>query len=242
MNSINDIKHAFYINLLSRPDRKVHVEEQLNKLGIQSERFNAIKLENGAIGCSMSHLKCLEIAKKNNWPHLLIVEDDILFLNPELFINQFNKFLLKHKQWDVIILGGNNVPPYKNIDDTCVKVASCQTTTGYLVNGNYFDTLINNIRIGISNLLKFPHLHSLYAIDKYWFHLQKKDNWFLIIPLTVTQREDYSDIEKKNINYTKVMTDLDKEYIMQRNNHIQSTFTQIKKSSKKPSNLIRMQF
>jgi hypothetical protein len=51
----------------------------------------------------------------------------------------------------------------------------------------------------------------LYAIDKYWFNLQKVDNWFLIIPLTVTQREDYSDIEKRPTNYTNVMTDLDKE-------------------------------
>ena len=35
MNNISDIKHAFYINLASRPDRKQHVEEQLNILGIK---------------------------------------------------------------------------------------------------------------------------------------------------------------------------------------------------------------
>jgi len=214
MNSISDIKHAFYINLASRTDRKEHVEKQLLNIGIHAERFNAIKLENGALGCSMSHLKCLEIAKKNNWSHVMIVEDDILFLNSDLFISQLNKFLNKHKEWDVIIIGGNNVPPYKNIDDTCVKVSSCQTTTGYIVNGHYFNTLIENFRNGIENLLKFPHLHVLYAIDKYWFHLQKKDKWYLIIPLTVTQREDYSDIEKKNTNYTRVMIDLDKEQLM----------------------------
>ena len=66
MNNILDIKHAFYINLASRPDRKQHVEEQLQILGINAQRFNAIKLPNGALGCSMSHLKCLEIAKQNN--------------------------------------------------------------------------------------------------------------------------------------------------------------------------------
>jgi hypothetical protein len=31
--------------------------------------------------------------------------------------------------------------------------------------------------------------------------------------LTVVQREDYSDIEKKATNYAKVMTDLDKEWL-----------------------------
>ena len=66
MNSISDIKHAFYINLDTRPDRKVHVENQLQSVGITAERFNAIRLTNGAVGCSMSHLKILENAKVNN--------------------------------------------------------------------------------------------------------------------------------------------------------------------------------
>ena len=210
MESIQNIKHAFYINLASRPDRKQHVESQLNSIGINAERFNAIKLANGALGCSMSHLKCLEIAKENSWPHLFIVEDDIKFLKPDIFKTQLNSFLSNHKSWDVVLIGGNNIPPYTKIDDTCVKVSTCQTTTGYLVNGHYFDTLIENFRSGIKKLLEFPQQHVIYAIDKYWFQLQKRHNWFLIIPLTVTQREDYSDIEKKPTNYSPAMLDLDK--------------------------------
>jgi len=211
MNSISDITHAYYINLDSRTDRKEHVEEQMSLIGIQAERFKAIKLPNGAIGCSMSHLKLLETAKANNLPHILIVEDDIKFLNPELFKHQLNTFLSNHKGWDVVLLGGNNIPPYKKIDDTCVKITSCQTTTGYLVNGHYISILINNFRNGINKLLESPHLHIMYAIDKFWFRLQRSHNWFLIIPLTVTQREDYSDIEKRTTDYTQVMTDLNKE-------------------------------
>jgi hypothetical protein len=95
-----------------------------------------------------------------------------------------------------------------------VKVSSCQTTTGYLVNGHYFDTLIENFRTGIKKLMENPQMHVLYAIDKYWFNIQKIHNWFLIIPLTVTQREDYSDIEKRATNYAQVMTDLDKDWFL----------------------------
>lgn len=213
INSIENIKHAFYINLEARPDRKQHVETQLQNIGITSSRFNAIKLNNGAIGCSMSHLKCLEIAKENNWDHVMIVEDDILFLNPNVFKNQLNKFLQNHKDFDVVLIAGNNVPPYQKIDDSCVKVYRCQTTTGYIVQKHYYDTLINNIKEGVKQLINHPDQHVIYAIDKYWFRLQEKDNWFLITPLTVTQREDYSDIEKRPTNYTRVMTDLDKEWM-----------------------------
>ena len=212
MNSIADIKHAFYINLTSRPDRKQHVESQMQLLGIPVQRFNAIKLPNGALGCSMSHLKCLEMAKAAGWPHLLIVEDDIKFLQPELFKSQLSKFLSRHGFWDTILIAGNNVPPYQPIDDTCIKVGTCQTTTGYLVNGHYFDTLIANFRDGIKKLIENPTQHILYAIDKYWFHLQKRDKWYLIIPLSVTQREDYSDIEKKVTNFRNYMLDYNKAY------------------------------
>jgi len=211
MDSIADIKHAFYINLDSRPDRKKHVETQLSKIGVKAERFKAIKLVNGALGCSMSHLKCLEIAKANNWSHILIVEDDILFLKSTVFVNQVNLFLKNHKDFDVMLVAGNNVPPFTVVDNSCVKVTKCQTTTGYLVQSHYFDILIKNYRDGIQNLMKYPDKPRYFAIDKYWFKLQEINKWYLIVPLTVTQREDYSDIEKKNTNYTALMTDLDKK-------------------------------
>jgi GR25 family glycosyltransferase involved in LPS biosynthesis len=211
MDTIQDIKHAFYINLASRPDRKVHVETQLQNIGINATRFNAIRLTNGALGCSMSHLKCVETAKKMEWPHVLIVEDDILFLDPSKFVTQLSNCLSRHKNWDVILLAGNNVPPYKRIDDTCIRVSTCQTTTGYIVKSHYYDTLIANFREGIKQLMVNPEQHVSYAIDKYWFQLQRRDRWYLIIPLSVTQREDYSDIEKRPINYRNVMLDLDKE-------------------------------
>jgi len=227
MNSISDIKHALYINLSSRPDRKQHVESQMQQLGIHVDRFNAIKLPNGALGCSMSHLKCLETAKAAGWTHLLILEDDIKFLKPELFKSQLSKFLSTHNTWDVVLVGGNNVPPYQPIDDTCIKVGSCQTTTGYLVNGHYFDTLIENFRVGIRKLIENPSQRVLYAIDKYWFQLQKRDNWYLIIPLSVTQREDYSDIEKRPTNYATAMLDIDKA----------AYFSIFKKDGVKPSTM-----
>jgi len=211
MNNIHDIKHTFYINLDTRPDRKQHIEKQLSIIKLKAERFKAIKLTNGALGCSMSHLKILEMAKQNNYDHVLILEDDIQFLEPDIFIKQMNLFLEKHKVFDVLLIAGNNMPPFNKIDETCVKVTACQTTTGYLVKNHYFDTLICNIREGISKLMKEPNQHKLYALDKYWFHLQRIHCWYLIIPLTVTQREDYSDIEKRATNYSRAMLDLDKQ-------------------------------
>lgn len=219
ITSLEDIKHIFYINLEHRVDRKQHVEAELTKIGLQGyTRFNAIKMENGALGCSMSHLKCLQMAKENGWPHVLIVEDDILFLDKDVFIKQINNFFKNHvDDWDTLLISGNNIPPYERLDDTCVKVTTCQTTTGYLVKSHYYDKLIQNIKMGIVYLTRRPRQDHLYAIDKFWFTLQRADNWLLLTPLTVVQREDYSDIQKRKTNFIKGMIDLDKTNLIKKN-------------------------
>jgi glycosyl transferase family 25 len=214
IKSITDIKNAYYINLEKRTDRKAHVETELDKIGIKSQRFNAIELPNGngALGCSMSHLKCIESAKKNNWDHVLVVEDDITFLDSNLFTKQLNKFLKINKVWDVILFAGNVYKPYIQYGDYCVKVFRSQTATGYIVKNTYYDKLIQNYKEGINNLIKEPSKANQHAIDKHWFRLQEKDSWFLITPLSVVQKDDYSDIEKRNVDYKSLMTNLDKEF------------------------------
>ena len=219
LNSIADIKNVFYINLEARLDRKAHIENQLKTVGFTAfERFNAVKLPNGngRIGCSLSHIKCLELAIERGLTHLVICEDDTLFLQPEVFKTQLNKFLSKRYNWDVVLFAGNNVPPYEPIDETCVSVTRCQTTTCYMVNGHYYATLLANYKEGLAKLMRSPEQHVSYAIDKYWFSLQSKDKWYLITPLTVIQREDYSDIEGRVTNYAYLMTDLDKKELLQR--------------------------
>lgn len=219
IQQFSDILHIFYINLESRPDRNEHVMDELNRIGLDQKavRFNAIKLANGqknsgALGCSMSHLKCLEIAKSNNWPHVLICEDDIMFLDPSFLISQMNTFFSKNMSWDVLLLAGNNMLPYSAVDNTCIQVGHCLTTTGYIVQNHYFDTLIKNYKEGIVQLMKNPEDKKTYAIDKYWIRLQQQDKWFLIIPLSVIQREDYSDIEGKVTNFQKNMLNYNKAY------------------------------
>jgi GR25 family glycosyltransferase involved in LPS biosynthesis len=208
--------HTVYINLEHRTDRKEHVEKQLASIGIKSPiRFNAIKLSNGALGCSMSHLKCLQMAKDNKWPHVLICEDDIQFLNPLLFLTQLTSFLKlnkKHNSWDVILLAGNNMLPYEKNGMNSIKVHHCLTTTGYIVKEHYYDILIQNYKEGSQKLMREPDNKKMYAIDKYWIKLQEKDNWFLITPLSVVQMEDYSDIENKKTDFRKYMLDYNKCY------------------------------
>ena len=214
LQRIKDITNIMYINLDSRPDRKLHIEAQLSSVGLTKyQRFKAIKTTSGAIGCTLSHLKCLTDARDQQLSHLLVCEDDTTFLNPVLFRAQLNAFFKKKHPWDVVLFAGNNVLPYQHVDETCIKVSHCQTTTCYLVKGHYFSTLIENITEGLHQLMRNPRNRFYYAIDKYWLKLQKRDNWYLITPLTVIQQEGYSDIEKKVMKYESLMTNINKTIV-----------------------------
>lgn len=206
---IEDIP-TIYINLEKRLDRKINILTELNKIGINNPtRFNAIEMKNGAVGCSLSHIKCLEIAIKHDYEYIMICEDDISILNPELFIENSNKFLNSNISWDVVLIAGNNMLPYKPLTDYCIQIFNCLTTTGYIVKKHYFKTLLNNYKTGVMNLMKNDNDIS-FKIDKYWLKLQQNDKWFMIIPPTIIQREDYSDIENKVTNFRKYMLDYNK--------------------------------
>ena len=206
------MKNILFINLEKRVDRLKQIQDQLKTLGWTGERFKAVKLKNGALGCSMSHLRCVKMAKARQWEYVIILEDDIFFTNPKLFKRQFEKFMSSDVIWDVGIIAGNNIPPFQRVSDFCIKVSHCQTTTGYVVKKHYYDTLIKNFKDGIQSLMRDMENHLEYAIDKNWIKLQKKDNWFMIIPATVTQKPDYSDIEQKPINYNWHLLDIEKRH------------------------------
>ena len=206
---INDIlKNNYYINLEHRKDRNQEAITELQKIGITNpNRFNAIKHDKGAIGCSMSHLEVLKIAKKNNWDYVTIFEDDVLFLNPEETLTKLDEIVNSNIEWDVIILGGNNFKPYETINDNFIRVKNCQCSTAYIVKKSYYDTLINHWLEGLKKLIQTNDTPK-YALDQYWKILQKKDNFILITPVEVAQRESYSDIEKKNVNYIGEMLNI----------------------------------
>ena len=208
------LEHLFFINLEHRTDRLNMVKQELSKLKPNiGTRFNAIKAASGAIGCSMSHIKCLEKARDEGLPHIFICEDDICFLNPELLMQNLQKFCENISEWDVLVIGGNAVPPYRPIGDFCVRVFNNQTLTGYIVRQHYYDKLIRNFREGLKLLISNPENKHEYAIDMYWKRLQTTDLYYFITPPTVSQREGFSDIEKTHTNYTHLMLDMKKEWL-----------------------------
>lgn len=209
------LENCLFINLDKRVDRLEHVTKQLEMMGINGERFKAVETKDGAIGCTMSHIKCLELAKARGYEQVFICEDDIEFTNKEVFLRSLDKFYTEGPVWDVCILGGNNGPPYSVYSDYCVRVFNCQTTTGYIVKKHYYDVLIENFRESVRNLIREPENKKMYALDVYWKRLQQQNLWYFIVPITIAQVESYSDIENRVTDYRWLMMDLEKKWLLQ---------------------------
>jgi glycosyl transferase family 25 len=189
------VDKVVYINLDSRPDRRVRMEQIVKTFGDKATRFPAIKETPGAIGCTKSHIAVLRRAIEEKWGNIIIIEDDIEWNN---FDHGYAKLeTIAKTEFDCIVLGGSCI----HYDQKTSKLYNGQTTTGYLVNSKYISTLLSNYEEGLQKLQKEPHLHSLYAIDVYWTHLHSRDNWYVIMPCLVYQRPDHSDIENKFVDY-----------------------------------------
>lgn len=210
------IDHIFYINLERRHDRRVEIEDELNNFGLKFERFPAISHKLPFVGCSQSHLKALRLARYRGYKNVLILEDDFEFLvSKEELDHRLSSFFEKTPHYDVLMFS-YNLPLDKSLErsdvlkqsedmwetDTfgCKRVLDAQTASGYLVNGHYYDALISLYEEAFP-LLEATQQHWIYMNDVIWKVLQKKDAWYCLTPRIGKQRESYSDLAGKVVDY-----------------------------------------
>ena len=193
---------VFYINLEHRKDRREQIEGELNKLGLKYERFPAIQLNPGNVGCGLSHLAVMKIAKERNLKNVFIIEDDFqLIVEPAVFWSEMNNFFESKIDYDVVFSSYNmyKSAPYNNI---VRKVLDTQTASSYIVNAHYYDTLINLWEYSIP-ILADTHNSVEYAIDMIWKRLQPHGNWYAFNVRLGKQRPSYSDNERSFQDYGK---------------------------------------
>lgn len=142
----------FYINLKKDILRNDHMIKQFAQVSIKNyERIEAVVLEKlpekyeyrnfiknddkyiyGSLSCRASHLKCFSIAKERNYQRIMILEDDVTFLeNPSTILTNNIGIL---NDWDMLYFSGLIEPMFRN-----------QIVGGYAyaVKETLFDNIIN---------------------------------------------------------------------------------------------------
>lgn len=122
----------FYINMAKDADRNEHMIEQFKKFNITNyERVEGIEFKEipfkahcrnfikddekyikGQLGCREAHFECIRIAKNRNYSRVLILEDDVVFLqDPSVLLTQNHEIL---NDWDMLYFGGLIEPFFRN--------------------------------------------------------------------------------------------------------------------------------
>jgi glycosyl transferase family 25 len=191
--------HAFYINLDRRTDRRTEIEKELSDKGIDFERFPAIEFPyQGHIGCSLSHLTVLKIARERKYESVMVFEDDFEFLVSK---EEWDQLIARlPKSYDVVMLGYNVMEslPY---DDTFDQAVSVQTTSGFIVHSKFYETLINRWQEGVNRFVERPQEEWNYCCDQYWKALQPVSEWYVYKTRIGRQRAGFSDLAKNFVDY-----------------------------------------
>jgi GR25 family glycosyltransferase involved in LPS biosynthesis len=202
--SINKFDKIYYINCEHRTDRRLHMENLLNIVNTDIDkikRINAIYLPDiGALGCAKSHLIALEDAKLNNYNNCLILEDDFTIYDIDIFNINIDRFFNEVKEWDILMLSANLFQSEITKYPYLCKVLNAQTTSGYAINSDFINNIIEVFEESVSNL-ELGEISGAYSIDQNWKKIQKENNWFAFSPLLGRQLDDWSDIEKRYVEY-----------------------------------------
>ena len=184
--------NGFYINLKKRTDRRAACEKLLYKIGFENiERFEAVETKNGLIGCALSHIKCIQMAKDRGYDKVLIFEDDIVCDDTMECRYLCTKFI-NVLEYDVLMLGcWYRDETWYTEEEHTLKIKKALTTHAYVIKNDYYDMMIDNMKEGIKQLLltRQPRYH----IDEHLGVLQKKHNWISFKKILFSQEDGFSD-------------------------------------------------
>lgn len=200
---------VIYINCDHRVDRRNKIEKIFNDIKFpmeKLERFPATYIPNNGIrGCAISHINVLNYIIENpEWKRVLIIEDDFYFKNISS-IPHLEKFEKLVPEWDVLMLGYNKNPCSfisEKIDNNILRIFRAYSGVAYCPQRHY----LVKIRDCFKNCLQETTKPKDYrfALDVQWNKLQKNDKWYGIFPKIAWQENNYSDIEKRIVDYSKL--------------------------------------
>lgn len=158
------------ISLERAKERRESITAQLNALNIDavimdavdgntlsSEQLNKVinnpigwrsgeTFKPGEIGCIMSHIKAIKLAKENKWEHAIILEDDVVLSED---FEKGIKFLFKiiPGDWEHIFLGGHiymSSPPVfqPSIMPSHFKISGAYS---YILRSSTYDLIIDEL-------------------------------------------------------------------------------------------------
>lgn len=188
----------FVINLEKNKDRKQFIIDSYDKY-FNLHFIDAVYDKTPAKGCFLSHIKCVQHAKDNNMEYIIVMEDDCQNRNDN-FANELEDILIYLKQnkekWDIFLGGTTNVYPHNIIQkESFNNMNFCYLKKGFTTHFIIYNSKCYDFFLNRSEFKGTP-------IDRIWEH---KLIACVKVPFIFFQKPCYSDIQSRNIDYTKAL-------------------------------------
>lgn len=185
---------CYVLNLPNRVDRRATIGDHLTHHKIEFEFYDAIPDEIGWKGLIKTIRRLfIEIYQGTTYNNVLVFEDDAKFLyDPHGVMNKCMNDLPQN--YMMLQLGYNLLAPVARVADNIISIRSSYSTHAILYS-----------REAMAEILSATALED----EPYDIALMKKlqvmGRCFGVYPRLCTQRAGYSDIEKKDIDWGKLM-------------------------------------
>jgi GR25 family glycosyltransferase involved in LPS biosynthesis len=141
--------------------------------------------------CFQSQKKCIQMAKENNLPYVLVLEDDVMFTDNVIEILQNTFSEIQTLQWDMFFLGANLQKPATRVSDTLLKLNGAYAAHAYVVHERFYDTILN-----------LPHVCEM---DVHYHNLMPNHNIYMCDPMIAYQLPSHSDLQDGYRDYNLAM-------------------------------------
>ena len=178
---------SYIINLKHRTDRRDHMINEMKKLPIAYSFIDGIIDETKT--CFQSQKKCIQLAKENNLPYILVLEDDAMFTDNAFEILQHTFNEVQNLEWDMFFLGANLQKPAIRISNTLMKLTGAFAAHAYMVHERFYDTIIG-----------LPHTCEM---DVHYHDLMSTHNVYMCDPMIAYQLPSHSDLQDGYRDYNQ---------------------------------------
>lgn len=193
----------FVVNLERRTDRLKSIQSEMKYIGWDYELFYAVDT-NSHVGCSLSHIEIIKLAKERNYECVLIIEDDCSVMPYANSLIEKLEVEIENLEFGVINLAPTlNRPVLKHdtlnvlIDITTLPPClphhrDIYATNMILYHQSVYDDLLE---------LEEPSKLGYYAIDDFIFKfiVSKKQSYIPILPIA-PQIGGWSDVSNGEYN------------------------------------------
>ncbi len=218
---------TYYINLDTRVDRRINAEQQFDRMGIKGSVicFPAVhrneKGFQGWMGCRDSHIEIIRIAQRDNLDFVTVFEDDLNFLvtDKKYYLQLFADAGLRSPfspgavpgacalpHLHVLYLSANTHQPLRKVggSNTLYHAQKVRSTSALVYTKEVYARILHDYNKG-----------RIRKIDLYYeMELQPLGHCYVASRLCVTQQNDFSDIEGKQVDYSFIEERF-KQYVTQ---------------------------